>query len=184
VLFLLPDSQPCTIKEYPESTGIRKVLGQEQKECYQVEEGSKTKLSEVFKLEYIPFMLVVYFLIFLGFNIYYTAFPIFAVSALEWSPAELGIYFSIISALMAFVQGPILAKLAKRYWESILVVVGGFILGLQFILIIPGNFFLLYLAALFFAFGNGIMWPSILSILSKFAGKKISGVGSGFCHER
>ncbi|MDY9926065.1 MFS transporter [Methanosarcina sp.] len=180
VLFLLPDSKPCEIEEYSESTGIRKVLGQEQKECYKIEAGSKITFGEVFKLEYIPFMLIVYFLIFLGFNIYYTAFPVFAVVALEWSPAELGVYFSVISALMAFVQGPVLAKLAKRYRESILVVVGGFILGLQFILIISGNIFLLYLAAVFFAFGNGIMWPSILSILSKFAGKKYQGSVQGF----
>ncbi|NLO30985.1 MAG: MFS transporter, partial [Methanosarcina mazei] len=180
VLFLLPDSRPCAIEEYPESTGIRKILGQEQKECYQVEAGSKITFREVFKLEYIPFMLVVYFLIFLGFNIYYTAFPIFAVVALEWSPAELGIYFSVISALMAFVQGPVLAKLARRYRESIMVVGGGFILGLQFILIVPGDYLLLYLAAVFFAFGNGIMWPSILSILSKFAGKKYQGSVQGF----
>ncbi|WP_269848515.1 MFS transporter [Methanosarcina horonobensis] len=180
VLFLLPDSRPCAIEEYPESAGIRKVLGQEQKECYEVEGGSKIKFSEAFKLEYIPFMLIVYFLIFLGFNIYYTAFPVFAAVALQWSPAELGIYFSVISALMAFVQGPVLAKLAKKYRESILVVVGGFILGLQFILIVPGNLFLLYLAAVFFCFRERDHVPSILSILSKFAGKKYQGSVQGF----
>jgi MFS family permease len=125
-------------------------------------------------------MLTLYFLIFLGFNIYYTAFPIFAVVGLDWNPATLGIYFSVISALMAFVQGPVLARLAKRYRESILVVAGGFILGLQFIMIVPGNFFLLYVAAVFFALGNGVMWPSILSILSKFAGNKYQGSVQGF----
>jgi MFS family permease len=180
VLFLLPDSKPCAIEKYPEPESIRKVLGQEQKECYHVEGEKKITFSEVFKLEYIPFMIVLYFLIFLGFNIYYTAFPIFAAVDLEWNPAELGIYFSVISALMAFVQGPVLGRLARRYRESLLVVIGGSILGLQFILIIPGNFFLIYVAAIFFAFGNGIMWPSILSILSKFAGNKYQGSVQGF----
>jgi DHA1 family tetracycline resistance protein-like MFS transporter len=125
-------------------------------------------------------MMVLYFLVFLGFNIYYTAFPVFAATALEWSPAELGIYFSVLSALMAFVQGPVLAKLASRYAESVLIVVGGFILGLQFILIVPGNIVLLYLAAVCFAFGNGIMWPCVLSMLSKFAGKTYQGSVQGF----
>ncbi len=180
VLFLLPDSKPCAIERYPEPESLRKVLGQEQKECYQVEGEKKITFGEVFKLEYIPFMLLLYFLIFLGFNIYYTAFPIFAVAALEWNPAELGIYFSVISALMAFVQGPVLARLAKRYRESILVVAGGFILGMQFILLVPGNFFLIYMAAVFFALGNGIMWPCVLSILSKFAGNKYQGSVQGF----
>ncbi|MBN2110745.1 MAG: MFS transporter [Methanosarcinaceae archaeon] len=180
VILFLPDTSVCTIKEYSGSEGIRKILGQEQKECYQVESEKKIKLKDVFKLEYIPFMLMLYFLIFLGFNIYYTAFPVFAVDILNWSPAGLGIYFSVISALMAFVQGPVLGKLARRYMESILIVVGGFTLGIQFLLIIPGNIYLIYLAAFFFAFGNGIMWPSILSVLSKLAGTAYQGSVQGF----
>lgn len=134
----------------------------------------------MFRIENVPFMLVLYFLIFLGFNIYYTAFPIFAAVALEWSPAELGIYFSVISAMMAFVQGLVLAKLSARYTESVLIIMGGNILGLQFLLIIPGNTYLLYLAAVFFAFGNGVMWPCILSMLSKSAGNIYQGSVQGF----
>ncbi|MCQ1535747.1 MFS transporter [Methanosarcina sp. KYL-1] len=180
VFFLLPESRACTIEQYPEKKSIRKILGQEHKDCYLVEGGKKISLKEVFKLEYVPFMLLLYFLIFLGFNIYYTAFPIHAVVALDWSPAELGIYFSVISALMAFVQGPVLAKLADRYSESLLIVAGGFILGLQFILLVPGNLILIYIAAVFFALGNGIMWPCILSVLSKFAGTTYQGSVQGF----
>lgn len=82
--------------------------------------------------------------------------------------------------MMAFVQGPLLGKLTNRYAESVLIVAGGFILGLQFILIVPGNIFLLYLAAVFFALGNGIMWPCVLSILSKLAGKTYQGSVQGF----
>lgn len=179
VLILLPDTKPCVTESYSQPENLRKVLGQEHKECYNVA-GEKITFSEVFKLEYIPFMLMLYFLIFLGFNIYYTAFPIFSVAALNWNPAELGIYFSVISALMAFVQGPVLAKLAKSYRESILIIAGGFILGLQFILIVPGNLLLIYVAAVFFALGNGVMWPCVLSILSKFAGSRYQGSVQGF----
>jgi len=180
IILFLPESNNCSIKGYPKTKSISKLLGQEHMECNGAENGKKITLSEVFKLEYIPFMMVLYFLIFLGFNIYYTAFPIFAVTDLEWSPAELGIYFSVLSAMMAFVQGPLLGKLTNRYAESVLIVAGGFILGLQFILIVPGNIFLLYLAAVFFALGNGIMWPCVLSILSKLAGKTYQGSVQGF----
>ena len=180
IIVYLPNPPACIIEEYPPSKSIAKVLGQEHKECYTPEAGKNIALKEVFRLDNVPFMILVYFLIFLGFNIYYTAFPIFAAVALEWSPAELGIYFSIISALMAFVQGPVLARLATRYTEPILIIAGGFILGMQFLLIIPGNMYLIYLAALFFAFGNGVMWPCILSILSKFAGKVYQGSVQGF----
>ncbi|MDP2217972.1 MAG: MFS transporter [Methanolobus sp.] len=180
IIVYLPNPPACIIEEYPASKSIAKVLGQEHKECYTPEAGKKIAFKEVFRLENVPFMILVYFLIFLGFNIYYTAFPIFAAVALEWSPAELGIYFSIISALMAFVQGPVLARLSTRYTEPILIVTGGFILGIQFLLIIPGNMYLIYLAAFFFAFGNGVMWPCILSLLSKFAGKVYQGSVQGF----
>jgi len=179
VIVLLPETRTCSIKEYPK-TGIRKILGQEHKECYQVENAQQISLKEIFKLDYIPFMLALYFLIFLGFNVYYTAFPVFAVDVLKWNPAQLGIYFSIISAMMAFVQGPVLGKLAKIYPESILIIAGCFVLGLQFILIATGNLLMIYLAGVFFAFGNGIMWPSILSMLSKFAGTVYQGSVQGF----
>ncbi|WP_406657871.1 MFS transporter [Methanolobus sp. ZRKC2] len=180
IILFLPEAPACTPEEYPNPESTRKTLGQEHKECYKVKNEKKLNLRDVFKIEYIPFMLMLYFLIFLGFNIYYTAFPVFAVDALKWSPAALGIYFSVISAMMAFVQGPVLERLARRYRESILIVTGGFILGIQFILLIPGNIFLIYLAAAFFALGNGIMWPSILSVLSKFAGATYQGSVQGF----
>ena len=37
------------------------------------------KFQDVFQLKHISFLLVLYFLIFLGFNIYYTSFPTHAV---------------------------------------------------------------------------------------------------------
>ena len=57
-------------------------------------------------------------------------------------------------------------------------------LGTNFLLLIPGNVLLTYLAAGFFALGDGLMWPSFLSLLSKVAGRKyqgtIQGVASSF----
>ncbi len=39
---------------------------------------------------------------------------------------------------------------------------------------------ILYIAALLFAAGNGLMWPSVLSLLSKAAGKTYQGSVQGF----
>lgn len=49
--FQLPDLKPCAIDRYPEPQSFRKVLGQEQKECYWVVE-KKIVFGEVFKLKY------------------------------------------------------------------------------------------------------------------------------------
>ena len=53
-------------------------------------------------------------------------------------------------------------------------------LGTNFLLLIPGNLFLTYLATGFFALGDGLMWPSFLSLLSKTAGKDYQGTVQGF----
>ena len=76
VVFLLRESKlPPKEILVPEQGTIRKVFSQECRECYSDVETKKSKLRDVFKIKYIPFLLVLYFLIFLGFNIYYAAFP-------------------------------------------------------------------------------------------------------------
>jgi MFS transporter, DHA1 family, tetracycline resistance protein len=49
------------------------------------------------------------------------------------------------------------------------------ILGTNFALLILNNVVLIYGAAVLFAFGNGLMWPSVMSILSKRAGTLYQG---------
>ena len=76
IVFLLRESKlPPNEILVPEQGTIRKVFSQECRECYSDVETKKSKLWDVFKIKYIPFLLVLYFLIFLGFNIYYAAFP-------------------------------------------------------------------------------------------------------------
>jgi MFS transporter, DHA1 family, tetracycline resistance protein len=49
----------------------------------------------------------------------------------------------------------------------------------NFLLLIPGNFYLAYLATGVFALGDGLMWPSFLSILSKITGEGYQGTMQG-----
>ena len=53
------------------------------------------------------------------------------------------------------------------------------ILGANFVLLISNNIVLVYGAAVLFAAGNGLMWPSVMSILSKRAGTINQGVVQG-----
>jgi MFS transporter, DHA1 family, tetracycline resistance protein len=77
----------------------------------------------VFSLEFIPYLLLLYFLIFLGFNIFYTSFPIHAISGLGWTVSEMGIFFAVLSGMMVLVQGPILRRALKKFSEEKLLVV-------------------------------------------------------------
>jgi MFS family permease len=185
--FALKESKPQSMvitKQIPENKSIRKVFAQECKECYQVPNPKKLKFKDVFKLKNILFLLVLYFFIFLGFNIFYTSFPIHTVNNLKWSVTELGVFYAVLSGIMVLVQGPVLRKALKKFSEEKLVIIGSIILGINFILFVSNNDIFIYVAAVLFAIGNGLMWPSFLSILSKTAGNAyqgfIQGVASSF----
>jgi MFS transporter, DHA1 family, tetracycline resistance protein len=180
IAFLLRESKPPS-KEIlvPEETTVRKVFSQECRDCYSTENTIKPRLRDVFKLEYISFLLVLYFLIFLGFNIYYAAFPTHAANDLKWSVTQLGIFYAVLSGTMALIQGPVFSKALKRFSEEKLVVIGSIVLGSNFILFASNSIIAVSLALILFAVGNGLMWPSFMSILSKRAGSKLQGAVQG-----
>ena len=92
----------------------------------------------------------------------------------------MGIFFSFLSLTMVFIQGPVLSYFSKKLPDSKLIIIGNVILGTNFILLYSDNMIIIYVAALFFALGNGLMWPSFLSLLSKAAGDKYQGSVQGF----
>jgi MFS family permease len=80
---------------------------------------------------------------------------------------------------MVFVQGPVLRKALKKFSEEKLVIIGSLILGTNFILFVSNNILLIYVAVILFALGNGLMWPSFMSILSRRAGTTHQGAVQG-----
>ena len=178
--FLLRESKSSSEEIIaPEEGTIRKVFSQECRESYSKASTIKPRFRDVFKLKHISFLLVLYFLIFLGFNIYYAAFPTHAAIDLQWSVTQLGIFYAVLSGIMAFVQGPVLRKALKKFSEEKLVIVGSLILGTNFILFVSNNIVSVGGAVILFAVGNGLMWPSFMSILSRRAGSKLQGAVQG-----
>jgi MFS family permease len=178
--FLLQESKsksnPIMI---PEEGTIRKVFAQGCKDCYPQDSAVKSKFGDVFKLEHISYLLVLYFLIFLGFNVYYASFPTHAANVLHWSVTQLGIFYAILSGIMVFIQGPVLRKALKKFSEEKLVIIGSLILGTNFVLFFSESIISVYTAVVLFAIGNGLMWPSFMSILSKRAGTVLQGAVQG-----
>ncbi|MFL6338091.1 MAG: MFS transporter, partial [Nitrososphaeraceae archaeon] len=120
IFFLLRESKPSSEEEMlvPEQGTIRKAFSQECRECYSDIGTKKLKLQDVFKLKHISFLLVIYFLIFLGFNVYYAAFPTHATKDLKWSVTQLGIFYAVLSGIMVFIQGPVLRKALKKFSDE------------------------------------------------------------------
>ena len=184
IMFYVPESKECALEGPEEAENVRKIFGYEIRECRTTPEIKKPEFIEILRLPYIPYMLCLYFLIDLGYNVFYTAFPLHAISTLNWSIAKMGVYFTVLSGLLIIVQSTVLPRVSRKHSDATLIIFGSLILGTNFLLLIPGNLFLTYLAAGFFALGDGLMWPSFLSLLSKVAGRKyqgtIQGVASSF----
>jgi DHA1 family tetracycline resistance protein-like MFS transporter len=184
IMFYVPESKECALEGPEETEKIRKILGYEIRKCRTATDIKKPDFREVLRLPDIPYMLGLYFLIDLGYNVFYTAFPLHAISALNWSIAKMGVYFTVLSGLLIIVQSTVLPRVSRKYSDAALIIFGSLMLGTNFLLLIPGNLFLTYLAAGFFALGDGLMWPSFLSLLSKVAGRTyqgtIQGIASSF----
>ena len=181
IWFKLPESKLDLVN--PNNPGprfnLKKLFSFEHKECYKMKKCEDTSFRAVFSIRFVPFMLLIYFLTFLGFSLFYAAFPMHALKKLGWDSLQLGIFFSFLSGLMILVQGPLLSFLSRKFSDASLVITGCLMLVINFCLMAGGNAILIYTAAFLFALGNGLMWPSYLSILSKLGGEKQQGSVQG-----
>ena len=180
VIAFMPESKLCTIAKPVDEGRLKKIFGQEHKECYKMAGAGKASFKDVLQLKNIPFIIVLYFLIFLAFNFFYVAFPVHAVQGLNWSLFKLGMFFSVLSLIMVCVQGPVLSKISNKFSDSTLTLAGSVILAIGFFLFTSKSEALIFVGVLFFSAGNGIMWPCFLSILSKAAGDKYQGAVQGY----
>jgi MFS family permease len=175
----LPESNPCVINSNLTPKSLRRVFGQEQKSCYQVEDAEKLSTARILKLPFVLPLLVIYFLVMLGFNFFYVVFPVFVVRQLDWDVTGTGIFFAVLSALMVLVQGPVLKRLARHFSEARLIVSGGLVLATSFLFFLSHQLPFIYVGAALMALGNGLMWPSLVSVLSEAAGSRYQGAVQG-----
>ena len=173
----LPESNPCVLTEVLEPAAMRRVFGQEHRDCYPL--AAKAGLGAVMRMAGVGPMLLLHFLMFVAYNVFYTSFPVHAASALNWRAPQTAQFFALLSLAMALVQGPVLQRLSGRVADSTLVVLGQLLLALSMALLTLSDSYLAYASALFFAFGNGIMWPTFLGLLSRRAGKVHQGAVQG-----
>jgi MFS family permease len=180
ILLKLPESRPCVLRHDPEHTNVRKVFGQEQKECFEMAGARTIGPREMLRLPGISRLLAIYFLVMLGFNFFYIGFPIWAVQGLRWSVRDTGLFFSTLSFALVCVQGPVLSRASRRWSDGALALWGSLILASSFPLFTSRSVEILYAGIPLLALGNGVMWPSVVSLLSKAAGNQHQGAVQGF----
>ena len=175
----LRDPSPCVLTIRPEEATVRGVLGGDQKECYRLQGAGRPALSEVLALPDMKLLLSLQLLIFLAFNLYYVAFPVYTATGLGWSLPEIGVYFAVMGLAMALVQGPLLARLSSRTGDRPLVVGGSLLLAASFPFFSSTSTAVIYLGTGVLALGNGLMWPSLLAITSRSAQSDLQGAVQG-----
>ena len=180
IAFKLPESNNCVLEVDPEQTTVRKVMGQEQKECYELKATAKLTMAQILQLPSIRLLLTLYFLVFLAFNFFYIAFPVHAATQLEWSLTDTGIFFSTMGLLMVLVQGPVLKRVSKIWSDRTLVVGGSVLLAASFLFFTMGEAKTwVYAGTALLALGNGVMWPSLMAIISMATDHEVQGAVQG-----
>lgn len=176
----LQETQGCILTADPEQVNVRRVLGQEQKECFQMKGAPELSMGQILRLPSIPLLLSVYFLVFLAFNIFYIAFPVHAATSLEWTLTDTGIFFSVMGLMMVLVQGPVL-KRASKFWPDHLLILGGsLLLAASFLFYVSRSSLFIYVGTALLALGNGVMWPSLLAVISRASDQQVQGAVQGF----
>jgi MFS family permease len=179
IYFQLKEYNPCQLHTGADPAKTRKIFGQELKECHKMTGKGEHAVKDLLKLKNVKGLVMLYFLIFLAFNFFYVAFPIHAINGLKWDIFTLGVFFSVSGLVMVLFQGPVLTWLGNRISESTLVMVGGLILAVGFYLFTSTSGAVLFTGVVLFAMGNGLMWPSYLSILSKATDQQYQGALQG-----
>lgn len=182
ILFRLPESNPCVVDTGNLSfRSFRRFFQVEHKECHTGQSNeSSNGFRDVLKIDGIPLLYAVYFLTFLAFSLFYAGLPIYASTLLEWSSIELGIFLAYSSAIMILVQGPLLSYLSGKVSSVSCIITGTVLLSLSFYLLSFSSIVIMYIAITFLSLGNGLMWPSFLSVLSKTGTQNLQGAIQGY----
>ncbi len=181
IIFFLPESHPRQAAREKEPS-IGSSLGRGPKECFNPDESQKMTFAGALRIDQIPLLLAIYFVFFLAFSLFVAAMPLYATELLHWTVAETGLFFSVLSIVIVITEGPVLSWFNKRVSAEALTLWGTLIVSLSYIALLIPSPVLAYTAAALYAIGNGLMWPSYLSILSERAGEDhqgyIQGIGN------
>jgi len=177
----LPESRPAILRTDPSMELPARAHG-EHKACVHLDRSlaTTTNLREALRIPCMARLLTVHFLVMLAFNFFYAVFPMHAARGLGWPVRQTGAYLAVLSLLMVLAQGPLLRWASRRFDEGSLVLFGGIVLALGFPFFSSASWGWLLVAASGMALGNGLMWPSLLSWISKAAGSRDQGVIQGY----
>ena len=125
-----------------------------------------------------------YFLLVTAFSIMTATFALYTMFRFGYNAEQNGYLFFYIGVLAVFLQGFLFGRLANKFGESWLVVIGSFLLVGSFFMV-PfvgpewGGLPALLIGIAFFALGNSLSSPALTSLASKVASEREQGKALG-----
>ena len=130
--------------------------------------------------------LLLQFLFFmLSFSMFISGFALFAERRFEWNgrpfgPREIGYVFGFVGFLGIILQGLLIGRLVKRFGEVTLAAAGFAALVFGYLALgLATAVSLLLIVAVVSGFGNGVLRPSLTSLITHQAGQHEQGVVLG-----
>ena len=169
---------PVSAPKTPPTTATHQALGGGPKPCVHVEHAPQG-LRAVTAIPGVPALLVIYFLVYLGFSIFLAAFPFHALTILEWAPARLGGFYTALAVSLVVTQGVLLPALGRKVSAGWLASAGSLILAGAYALLVTKDATAAWGVAVLYGVGNGLMWPSFLSVFSRTGPSSLQGTLQG-----
>ena len=119
------------------------------------------------------------FVMLLGFNIYYAAFPVHATTNIGWGPGDMGWFYASMSAAMFITQGPLLGVASARMRPPVVLALGLIGLTLAFTAFPGRSWAAAYIGGSLFALGNGLAWPTFQAKTADLAPESGQGALQG-----
>ncbi|MCH2199141.1 MAG: MFS transporter [Flavobacteriales bacterium] len=167
IMVWLPNKEQDDCQPIRHKSVVGRLFGGAHKECNApVEDKPNNRFKDLLKIKGLGVMLIMYFLTFLAFSLFYSAFPIYSTQKLGWDPSQLGGFLAISSVVIFIVNIFGLPQLNKVLKNFQIVFLGALCLGGAFLLLELDNIAILYVANIILSVGNGLLWPSFMAILS------------------
>jgi DHA1 family tetracycline resistance protein-like MFS transporter len=124
-------------------------------------------------------MIALYFLVYLGFSMFTAALPIHAATELGWTSSRLGVLYTVIAVSLVATETLVLPRLTRHTSEGILGTVGCAMVMVCYLLMTGRSDAALFTGAILYGLGNGLMWPSYLSLLARTGPRTLQGTVQG-----
>ena len=178
ILLSLRESTPCVLTASPERPSVRDLLGGDQKDCYPLA-SRRLATREILGLPSVGLLLALQFLVFLAFNFYYVAFPVHAAIGLGWA--------AVGRRHLLHDDGRDDGDGAGPRPEPSVTAMGRQAPGgrrqrsarCRLLSVHLEQTPVIYAGTALLAIGNGVMWPSLLSRLSKASDRETQGAVQG-----